>query len=99
LEARLRSTSGNVGLLTGPPFFATMAEYMSGTNQLSIQGVNYSADIAGFPAGGSPIGVVVMCVTFTLIFISNSLTSFRVKLINHTLAACLSTLLLLSGYL
>ena len=56
-----------MGILTGPPFFAAMAEYMNGTNQLAIQGVDYPADIAGFLAGGSPIGVTVMCaLTFAL---------------------------------
>ena len=54
---------GNVGILTGPPFFAAIAEYMNGTNQLAIQGVDYPADITGFLEGGSPIGVAVMCVT------------------------------------
>jgi cutinase len=39
-----------------------MAEYMNGTNQLAIQGIDYPADIAGFLAGGSPTGIVVMCV-------------------------------------
>jgi hypothetical protein len=37
-----------------------MAEYMNGTNQLAIQGVDYPADVAGFLAGGSPIGAAVM---------------------------------------
>jgi hypothetical protein len=61
-KERLTQRSGNVGILTGPPFFAAMAEYMNGTNQLAIQGVDYPADIAGFLEGGSPIGVAVMCV-------------------------------------
>jgi hypothetical protein len=39
-----------------------MAEYMNGTNQLAIQGVDYPADIAGFLAGGSPAGSAVMLV-------------------------------------
>ena len=52
---------GNVGFLTGPPFFAAIAEYMNGTNQLAIQGVDYPADMTGFLEGGSPIGVAVMC--------------------------------------
>jgi len=65
LQPKLTTAPGNVGILTGPPFFAAMAEYMNGTNQLAIQGVDYPADIAGFLAGGSPIGVVVM---YVLIF-------------------------------
>jgi hypothetical protein len=62
LQPKLTAAPGNVGIITGPPFFAAMAEYMNGTNQLAIQGVDYPADIAGFLAGGSPTGVVVMCV-------------------------------------
>ncbi|KAN0104468.1 Cutinase domain containing protein [Hyaloscypha variabilis] len=58
--ARGTAEPGNVGILTGPPFFAAMAEYMNGTNQLAIQGVDYPADIAGFLAGGSPAGSAVM---------------------------------------
>lgn len=79
--ARGTAEPGNVGILTGPPFFAAIAEYLNGTNQLAIQGVDYPADITGFLEGGSPIGVAVMA-----------------KLINHTLAACPNTPLLLSGY-
>lgn len=51
---------GNVGILTGPPFFATLAGYMNGTGKLAIQGVDYPADIAGFVAGGSSIGATTM---------------------------------------
>jgi cutinase len=49
-----------VGILTGPPFFAAIAEYMNGTSQLAIQGVDYPADVAGFLEGGSLIGVAAM---------------------------------------
>jgi len=61
-QDKLTTTQGNVGILTGPPFFAAMAEYINGT--LAVQGVDYPADIAGFLIGGSPIGVKVMCVFF-----------------------------------
>jgi len=101
VEARLTSTSGNVGILTGPPFFAAMAEYMNGTNQRAIQGVDYPADVSGFLAGGSPIGAAVMYVVpFPVLLPLPSLTKSypRAKLINTTLAACPSTPLLLSGY-
>jgi hypothetical protein len=62
-DVKLTKRVGNVGILTGPPFFAAIAEYMNGTNQLAIQGVDYPADVAGFLEGGSPIGVTVMCVS------------------------------------
>jgi cutinase len=59
-EKLLTSDKGNVGILTGPPFFAALAGYMNGTGKLAIQGVDYPADIAGFLAGGSPIGATTM---------------------------------------
>ncbi|PMD23136.1 carbohydrate esterase family 5 protein [Hyaloscypha hepaticicola] len=64
--ARGTAEPGNVGILTGPPFFAAIAEYLNGTNQLAIQGVDYPADITGFLEGGSPIGVAVMCAAAAL---------------------------------
>lgn len=56
-------TLGNVGILTGPPFFAAIAAYMNGTGKLAIQGVDYPADIAGFLAGGSTIGATTMYIS------------------------------------
>lgn len=53
---------GNVGILTGPPFFAALAEYINGTEQLAIQGVDYPADVEGFLAGGSTKGANTMFV-------------------------------------
>ncbi|TVY65673.1 Cutinase, partial [Lachnellula suecica] len=70
LFARGTSEPGNVGILTGPPFFTAMADYINGTNQLAIQGVDYPADLVGFLAGGSPIGGAVMAA-----LINHTLTS------------------------
>jgi hypothetical protein len=61
-DLRLTTPKGNVGILIGPPFFAAIAEYMNGTSQLAIQGVDYPADIPGFQAGGSVLGAFVMFV-------------------------------------
>ncbi|KAI9054794.1 hypothetical protein LZ554_001941 [Drepanopeziza brunnea f. sp. 'monogermtubi'] len=58
--ARGTNEPGNVGFLTGPPFFAAIGEYMNGTNQLAIQGVDYEAQPAGFFAGGSQKGAAKM---------------------------------------
>jgi len=58
--ARGTAEFGNVGILTGPPFFAAIAEYMNGTGRLAIQGVDYPAEVASFLAGGSPIGAALM---------------------------------------
>ncbi|KAH7383696.1 cutinase-domain-containing protein [Cadophora sp. MPI-SDFR-AT-0126] len=58
--ARGTNEPGNVGILAGPPFFAAIAEYMNGTNQLAIQGVNYEAQPVGFFAGGSATGATMM---------------------------------------
>lgn len=52
--------TGNVGLLTGPPFFAAIAAYMNGTARLAVQGVSYPADVKGFFANGSAVGAVAM---------------------------------------
>ncbi|PBP21072.1 cutinase [Diplocarpon rosae] len=61
--ARGTAEPGNVGILTGPPFFAAIGEYMNGTNQLSIQGVDYEAQPAGFFAGGSLRGAAMITLT------------------------------------
>ncbi|KAH8659140.1 cutinase-domain-containing protein [Tricladium varicosporioides] len=58
--ARGTAEPGNVGILTGPPFFAAIAAYMNGTNQLAVQGIDYPADVAGFLAGGSQKGAEKM---------------------------------------
>ncbi|RDW92141.1 cutinase-domain-containing protein [Coleophoma crateriformis] len=60
LFARGTDEPGNVGLLTGPPLFEAIADYMNGTNQLAIQGVNYDASVSGFLAGGSTQGATTM---------------------------------------
>lgn len=51
---------GNVGILTGPSFFAAIAAYMNGTAQLAVQGIDYPADVTGFLSGGSAAGTVEM---------------------------------------
>ncbi|CZR62422.1 related to cutinase precursor [Phialocephala subalpina] len=58
--ARGTAEPGNVGILTGPPFFAAIADYMNATGNLAIQGVDYPADIPGFLAGGSTQGAQTM---------------------------------------
>jgi cutinase len=50
---------GNVGTLTGPPFFAALAQVV-GINNLAVQGVDYPADIPGFLAGGDANGSMTM---------------------------------------
>jgi hypothetical protein len=57
--ARGTTESGNVGSLAGPPFFAALATDI-GSGNLAVQGVNYSADIAGFLEGGDPAGSQTM---------------------------------------
>ncbi|PQE15466.1 hypothetical protein CJF31_00009014 [Rutstroemia sp. NJR-2017a BVV2] len=51
---------GNVGILTGPPFFTALAAYMNGTGNLMIQGVDYDASINGFLDGGDKKGAATM---------------------------------------
>jgi len=57
--ARGTSELGNVGSLAGPPFFSALATDI-GESNLAVQGVNYSASIAGFLEGGDPTGSTLM---------------------------------------
>lgn len=59
IYARGTTEAGNVGTLTGPPFFAALAQQM-GEQNLAVQGVDYPADIPGFLIGGSPAGSQTM---------------------------------------
>ncbi|TGO63304.1 hypothetical protein BOTNAR_0102g00060 [Botryotinia narcissicola] len=70
LFARGTGEVGNVGILTGPPFFTALAAYMNQTGSMSIQGVDYSACVSGFLAGGDPAGAKTMAD-----LINNTLTS------------------------
>lgn len=54
------TSSGNVGLYTGPSFFTALRNYINGTSTMAVQGVPYRASIGGFLAGGSPLGSNVM---------------------------------------
>lgn len=60
--ARGTTEPGNVGLVTGPPFFDAL-EAMLGTGQVAVQGVDYSASIEGFLDGGDKQGSQVMFVS------------------------------------
>ncbi|KAF2710353.1 carbohydrate esterase family 5 protein [Pleomassaria siparia CBS 279.74] len=62
LFARGTTEQGNVGSLTGPPFFQAVAASMGGAS-LAIQGVDYPADIPGFLAGGDAAGSKSMAAT------------------------------------
>ncbi len=46
---------GNVGSITGPPFFAALAATIGGDN-FAVQGVDYPATIGGYLKGGDPGG-------------------------------------------
>ncbi|OHF01479.1 cutinase [Colletotrichum orchidophilum] len=82
LYARGTNEPGNVGFLTGPPFFDALRTYMNGTGSIAIQGVNsYPAQPAGFFAGGSATGA-----------------AFAAQVASRTLASCPDTRLTVSGY-
>jgi hypothetical protein len=55
--ARGTTETGNVGTLTGPPFFTAL---QSAVGQIAVQGVDYPADIPGFLAGGDSAGATTM---------------------------------------
>ncbi|KAK6224703.1 cutinase [Colletotrichum tabaci] len=80
--ARGTNEPGNVGFLTGPPFFDALRTYMNGTGTISIQGVNqYPADPPGFFAGGSTTGA-----------------TSAAAVASRTLSVCPNTRLTVSGY-
>ncbi|KAK1755853.1 cutinase-domain-containing protein [Echria macrotheca] len=56
LFARGTSEVGNVGVLVGPVFFDAVADRLVLGSTLSVQGVDYDADIPGFLEGGDPRG-------------------------------------------
>ncbi|KAK0121804.1 hypothetical protein ONS95_010087 [Cadophora gregata] len=57
--ARGTTEPGNVGLFSGPPFFDALEATM-GAGAVSVQGVEYSANIEGFLQGGDPAGSATM---------------------------------------
>jgi hypothetical protein len=57
--ARGTTEPGNVGLVTGPPFFDAI-EQIVGSNNVAVQGVEYGASIEGFLQGGDPTGSQMM---------------------------------------
>ncbi|KAH7348496.1 cutinase [Rhexocercosporidium sp. MPI-PUGE-AT-0058] len=57
--ARGTTEPGNVGLVTGPPFFDAL-EAMMGADAVGVQGVEYSASITGFLQGGDAAGSAAM---------------------------------------
>ncbi|CAN8103429.1 unnamed protein product [Discula destructiva] len=57
--ARGTTEQGNVGALTGPPFFEALSAQV-GAGNLLVQGVEYPADVAGFLAGGDAEGSALM---------------------------------------
>ncbi|KAK2013103.1 cutinase [Colletotrichum eremochloae] len=82
IYARGTNEPGNVGFLTGPPFFDALKTYVNGTGTLSIQGVNqYPAEPAGFFAGGSTTGATAAA-----------------QMASRTLTMCPNTRLTMSGY-
>lgn len=57
--ARGTTETGNVGTLSGPPYFDALSKIV-GVDNLAVQGVDYPADIPGFLAGGDANGSKAM---------------------------------------
>jgi len=57
--ARGTTEPGNVGLVTGPPFFDALMAIV-GANNMEVEGVDYSASVEGFLEGGDPTGSQTM---------------------------------------
>lgn len=62
LFARGTFEKGNVGTIVGPPFFTALAASLGSESYLSVQGVDYPADVGGFLVGGSANGSSTMYV-------------------------------------
>lgn len=62
IYARGTNGAGNVGEAgsEGPTFFNALASRLGGASRLAIQGVNYSASVLGFLAGGDSAGGTTM---------------------------------------
>lgn len=72
IYARGTDDPGNVGVITGPPFFMAL-EALVGSSKVTVQGVNnYAASVATFLAGGDPVGSSSMYV-FLLLFIRTNM--------------------------
>jgi hypothetical protein len=57
--ARGTTEPGNVGLVTGPPFFDAITSII-GAKSMEVQGVEYPASIEGFLQGGDATGSQAM---------------------------------------
>ena len=57
--ARGNTETGNVGLVTGPPFFDALSSII-GANSMTVQGVDYSASIERFLQGRDVTGSQTM---------------------------------------
>ncbi|KAG8160745.1 hypothetical protein KVR01_009009 [Diaporthe batatas] len=54
--ARGTQEPGNVGALVGPPFFKALERALGGSHSLSVQGVEYEANVGGYLEGGDAEG-------------------------------------------
>ena len=57
--ARGTNEAGNAGSIAGPPWFSRLRASL-GTAAISVQGVDYLANVAGYQAGGSATGTTEM---------------------------------------
>ncbi|KAF6840858.1 cutinase [Colletotrichum plurivorum] len=82
MKEQILMAAGNVGFLTGPPFFDALRTYMNGSGSVVVQGVNdYPAQPADFFVGGSKKGA-----------------AFMAQVASRTQSACPNTRLTISGY-
>lgn len=57
--ARGTGESGTLGTIVGPPFKSELQSALPGKT-LDFVGINYAASVAGFLAGGDPLGATAM---------------------------------------
>lgn len=51
---------GNMGTVAGPPFVSVIGQIMGGAANVAVQGIEYSANVPGFLAGGDKAGSQLM---------------------------------------
>ncbi|PMD18217.1 carbohydrate esterase family 5 protein [Hyaloscypha hepaticicola] len=90
--ARGTTEQGNVGTLTGPQFFAALANVV-GTNNIAVQGVDYPASVQGFLAGGDANGSTLMAQLWWSVDTAE-LVHNAAKMLNASTAAAVSSVVI-----
>lgn len=89
IYARGTNEDGNVGTVAGPPWFTRLRAAL-GTSLINVQGVTYSATVAGYLAGGDAAGSTEMLRLINLA--STQCPSTKIVLGGYRYVSCLENL-------